>query len=103
MKFAVIFKKTFLDLLTLKKTLIYLGIAMLVPVIFSLVQRAEKVIDLANSSLLMQFQTLLGMLSIFTFLWIAGLPIIMLTVLICGNFIAKEDKEELKEAMLKMK
>ena len=93
MRFHVIMWKTLRDLFSVKRTVPFLIGVMIVPFIASLILSNEDVGGLAKMTIAMQNQTVMGFFIVLSFMWMAGIPLVILTGVTCGDFIAKEDEE----------
>ena len=86
--FKVVFKKVLRDNLRVEFLLMYLGIVLAPLLMFSLLSEEAKVF--ANLSLELKLEYLTGFFLLFSFVWICGIGLIMLSVAICSGFVAEE-------------
>ena len=93
MRFHVITLKTLRDLFSVKRNIPFLIAVMIVPFIASAMFANEEMGGLAKMTLGMQNQTVIGMFIVLSFMWMAGIPLVLLSGFTCGDFIAKEDDE----------
>ncbi|MFC1999582.1 ABC transporter permease subunit [Chloroflexota bacterium] len=91
MRFQVVFWKTLVDLLSLKRTIALVLIGISFPVIFSLVWRIE--LTGTPMSLDMQTHYIIDNLTVLSFMWIAGLFLAITVAATAAGFIAKEDTD----------
>ncbi|MFH1848952.1 MAG: ABC transporter permease subunit [archaeon] len=87
-RIRVIFEKTLRDLFSVKRTGIFLGAAVIVPLILAIM--TEDVFGLAEMTLDSQTSFLSSLFLIVCFVWVAGLPLFLLTVGSCASFISGE-------------
>lgn len=95
MRGQVIFFKTLRDLSGLKRNLLYLLVIVLIPALASYIMggSAPEGIPFSDMTLAMQTQFAAGIFIVLGFIWIAGIPLVILSALTCGAFIASEDEE----------
>jgi len=92
MRFHIIMKKALLDMMNPKRTILYLGIILLIPFIFTIIAENETIFDFASMSLPMQMQMITSIFIITSFIWIAGIPMVVFASANCGSFISREDE-----------
>ena len=91
MRFHTIMFKTLNDLLKLKRSLVFLFLIILIPVIVTSI--IGSVFNLSTMSLGNQTQTVVMFYVIIVFFWVAGIPLVLLTSVTCGDFITKEEND----------
>ncbi len=89
----VIIKKTLIDLFTIKTTGLYLGLMLLLPILFAMITKSENLLGLNNMTLEMQAAFITGLFIVMAFLWTAGFPLVLFTFIKCAGFISKEDAD----------
>jgi ABC-type transport system involved in multi-copper enzyme maturation permease subunit len=93
MRFQVIMLKTMKDLFSIRRTLLFLFAVMLVPFVASGMFGSEGEMGFGEMTLAMQNQMVMGLYVVMAFMWIAGIPIVLLASVTCGDFISKEDQD----------
>lgn len=91
MRFHTVMFKTLNDLLSLKRSLVYLIIMIIVPVAVAAI--LGSVSNLSSMTLGNQTQTVVMFYIIIVFFWVAGIPLVLFTAVTCGDFITKEENE----------
>ena len=82
--------KTLNDLLSLRRTLLFLTVVLAFSVISSKAFKEYVPINLSSLTLAMETQMITGMFVISSFIWIVGIPLVLLASITCGDFISKE-------------
>ncbi len=93
MRFQVIMFKTLRDLFSIRRSLMFLIGIMIVPLIAGGMMSGDDGGSLSEMTLALQNQMVLGMFIILSFMWIVGIPLVLLASVTCGDFISKEDSD----------
>ncbi|MBN2330623.1 MAG: ABC transporter permease subunit [Candidatus Aenigmarchaeota archaeon] len=93
MRFQVIMFKTLKDLFSIRRSLLFIIGVMIVPLVAGGMFSGGDGAALGDMTLAMQNQMVLGLFIILTFMWMAGIPLVLLASVTCGDFISKEDGE----------
>jgi ABC-type transport system involved in multi-copper enzyme maturation permease subunit len=88
---SVIAKRTFADMATFRRTFLYIAVVLLVPFLFAGAAEENHLVDTESLPLGTQGTLLVGYLSVLMFIWVAGVPLIMLTISSCAGFISGEE------------
>ena len=91
MRFHTVMFKTLDDLFRIKRNLLFIIAMLIVPIIISGVINSVLVLD--TMSLANQIQTVTMFYIIIVFFWVAGIPLVLLAGVTCGDFISKEENE----------
>jgi len=91
MRFHTVMFKTLGDLLKVKRSLLFIIAILIVPIVVSTV--INSVFALTTMSLANQIQTVTMFYIIIVFFWVAGIPLVLLAGVTCGDFISKEENE----------
>lgn len=93
MRFHIVMLKTLKDLFSIKRSLVFLIISLIPVFIFANVSQREAVFNFKVMTLPMQIQMMNGIFIIMSFIWIAGIPLVLLAAMTCGSFISKEEQD----------
>ena len=93
MRFHIVMLKTLKDLFSIKRSLVFLIICLIPVFIFANVSQREAVFNFKVMTLPMQIQMMNGIFIIMSFIWIAGIPLVLLAAMTCGSFISKEEQD----------
>ncbi|MHA1827646.1 MAG: ABC transporter permease, partial [Candidatus Heimdallarchaeaceae archaeon] len=93
MRFHIVMLKTLKDLFSTKRSLVFLIISLIPVFIFANVSQREAVFNFKVMTLPMQIQMMNGIFIIMSFIWIAGIPLVLLAAMTCGSFISKEEQD----------
>ena len=93
MRFHIVMLKTLKDLLSLKRSLIFLLLCLVPVFVISGAVKEGGPFNFAAMSLAMQTQTVGGLFIVLSFVWLAGVPIALLAAFTCANFISKEEAD----------
>jgi ABC-2 type transport system permease protein len=91
MRMHAIMLKTLKDLFSIRKTILFLVGIVIVPLVASGAFSSES--QISQMPLAMQDQMVVGFFIVLSFMWMVGIPVVLLAGLTCGGFIAKEDQE----------
>jgi len=91
MMFHAIMIKTLKDMFSIRRSILFIIAVMIVPIIGSGIFNENSQVSLMT--LAMQDQMVVGFFIIISFIWIAGIPLVMLAGVTCGDFISKEDAD----------
>ena len=91
MRFHTVMFKTLDDLFRIKRSLLFIIAVLIVPIIIS--GLLNSVLGLSTMSLANQIQTVTMFYIIIVFFWVAGIPLVLLAGVTCGDFISKEENE----------
>ncbi len=91
MRMHAIVLKTLTDLFSVRRSILFLIVVLILPVIGSGI--FNESMQISSMSLAMQDQTVLGFFIIISFLWIVGIPVVLMAGITCGDFISKEDQD----------
>ena len=91
MRFHTVMFKTLDDLFGIKRSILFIIAMLIVPIIISGVLNSVFVLD--TMSLANQIQTVTMFYIIIVFFWVAGIPLVLLAGVTCGDFISKEENE----------
>ncbi len=87
-----IFKKTLFDFMKIKNIVIYLAIISLPLLLFSNLSEEGKMF--LNLSMELKTEYLFGFFLIFSFFWVCGISISMLSIIMCSSFVAEEASDK---------
>jgi len=98
MRFHVIALKTMEDMFSLRRTLLFLIVIAIVPFLgfasFAGGAPGGSGGDMFSSTTFaMQNQMVVGFFIVLAFMWIGGIPLVLLASVTCGDFISKEDQD----------
>ncbi|UCD04144.1 MAG: ABC transporter permease subunit [Candidatus Woesearchaeota archaeon] len=95
MRFQVIMSKTLKDLFSIKRSILFLITITAIPLIGAMLFMESDFgeLTLASMTLAMQNQMVLGFFMIMSFMWIAGIPLVLLAIVTCGDSISKEQQD----------
>lgn len=95
MRFQVIMFKTLKDLFSVRRSVLFLIAVIMVPLIGPMMfaSGAPGGVSIASMTLAMQNQMIVGLFIILAFMWIAGIPLVLLAGVTCGDFISKEEQD----------
>jgi ABC-type transport system involved in multi-copper enzyme maturation permease subunit len=93
MRFQVIMFKTLRDLFSIRRSLLFLVGIVVVSLIAGGMLGGEEGSGIADMTIAMQNQMVLGMFIILSFMWIVGIPLVLLASVTCGDFVSKEDSD----------
>jgi ABC-2 type transport system permease protein len=93
MRFHTVAFKTFWDLLSMRRTILFLVAVLFAAFIFSSAVSSEQVMDFEGMTMATQIQMVGMIYIIMAFIWIAGIPLVMLASVTCGDFISKEEQD----------
>lgn len=93
MRFHVIMLKTLKDLFSLKRSVLFILITLLLPIVASKLFESHTPVRLSLLTLPMETQMVVAIFIISTFIWLAGIPLTILSSITCGDFISKEYQE----------
>ncbi|HEC89232.1 MAG: hypothetical protein DRN12_05495 [Thermoplasmata archaeon] len=93
MRFHVVMFKTLEDLFNLKRTIIFLIVVLLAPIIFSIIAPRDVIFNFDTMTMATQIQMITMVYILMTFIWIAGIPLVLLISVTCGDFISKEEQD----------
>ena len=91
MRMHAIMIKTLKDMTGLRRTLLFLVGVLIVPLLGS--GMFSEGTQISSMSLAMQDQMIVGFFIVISFMWMAGIPLVLLAGLTCSGFIAKESEE----------
>lgn len=91
MRFHTVTIKTLNDLFSLKRSIIALFLLLLLPFIVSSIVGSE--FNLESMTFANQTQTVVMFYLILVFVWIAGIPLVLLASVTCGDSITKEEQD----------
>jgi ABC-2 type transport system permease protein len=91
MRMHVIMLKTLKDLFSFRRTMLFV-IAMIIAPLIGAGAFSEGA-QISKMPLMMQDQMAVGFYIVLSFMWMVGIPLVLLAGLTCGGFIAKEDEE----------
>jgi len=91
MRLHTIMLKTLKDLFSVRRTLSFIIALISIPFFGSMIFASGA--GLSSMTLAMQNQMIMGFFIILSFIWIAGVPLVLLAGVTCGDFISKEDQD----------
>jgi ABC-2 type transport system permease protein len=92
-KFVVVMKKSLEDFFSIKNTIFYTCIMLIVPLFFSLITRANDTFKIDSMTLDMQAVFISNIFIVMSFIWLAGLPLVLFSIIKCAPFISGEDSK----------
>lgn len=93
MRFHTVMFKTLEDLFSLKRNLLFLAVVLIAPVFFSVAASTDVIFNFDTMTMATQIQMVCMVYILMTFIWIAGVPLVLLTSVTCGDFISKEEQD----------
>jgi len=94
MRMHAIMLKTLKDLFSIRRSILFLIGVMILPFFATTIfVSSESGNSIANMTLAMQNQMAVGFFIILGFMWIIGIPVVLMAGVTCGDFISKEDQD----------
>jgi ABC-2 type transport system permease protein len=93
MRMHTVMFKTLGDLFSLKRTVLYLVVVLFAALFISNIVASENVMDFDSMTMATQIQMVSMIYIIMMFLWVGGIPLVLLTSVTCGDFISKEEED----------
>lgn len=93
MRFHTVTFKTLEDLFSIRRSILFLIAVLIAPVFVSLAVSGDNVFSFGTMTMATQVQMVNMLYIMLVFIWVAGIPMVLLASITCGDFVSKEEQD----------